>query len=117
MGITRSLPRLVRFDVAKELVFSARILDGDRGRRDRPRHALSDDPLAAARELAAEIAGRSPDAIRRAKVLLEQGWTAMPAESLALEESLQRELLGSENQMKAVAAGFTGEPADFDDAS
>ena len=117
MGITRSLPRLVRFDVAKELVLTARILDGAEAVRIGLGTRLSDDPLADARELAAEIASRSPDATRRAKALLERGWTATPAESLALEESLQRELLGSANQMKAVGAGFTGEPADFDDPS
>jgi enoyl-CoA hydratase/carnithine racemase len=117
MGITRSLPRLVRFDIAKELVFTARFVDGaeavDIGLATR----LADDPLAAARTLAEEIAALSPDAIRRAKRLLEEGWNAPAAGSLALEEKLQRELLGSPNQVKAVTAGFTGEPADYDDPS
>ncbi len=117
MGITRSLPRLVRADVAKELVLTARILDGEEAVRIGLATKLADDPLAAARELAAEIATRSPDAIRRAKRLLEQGWNMGPEESLALEEELQRELLGSPNQMKAVQAAFTNEPAEFDDAS
>ena len=39
------------------------------------------------------------------------------ADSLALEEKLQRELLGSPNQMKAVEAAFTKEPAEFEDPS
>ena len=117
MGITRSLPRLVRLDVAKELVLTARVLDGAEAVRLGLGTRLADDPLAEARELAAEIAALSPDATRRGKALLEQAWNLPPAESLALEERLQRELLGSENQMKAVAAGFSGEPADFDDPS
>ena len=37
MGLTRSLPRLVRADVAKELVLSARILDGEEAVRHRAR--------------------------------------------------------------------------------
>jgi enoyl-CoA hydratase/carnithine racemase len=117
MAITRSLPRLVRFDIAKELVFTARFVDGaeavDIGLATR----LAEDPLAVARTLAAEIAALSPDATRRAKRLLEQGWNASAADSLALEEKLQRELLGSPNQLKAIQAGLSGEPAQYDDPS
>ena len=117
MGITRSLPRLVRFDVAKELVLTARMIDGaeavDIGLGTR----VAEDPLAAARELAAEIAARSPDATRRGKALLERGWNLPAAESLALEEELQRELLGTENQRRAVMAGLGGEAEEFEDPS
>ena len=115
MGLTRSLPRLVRADVARELVLTARMVDGEEAVGLGLATRLADDPLAAARELAGEIAARSPDATRRSKRLLEQGWSLGPAESLALEEELQRELLGSANQMKAVQAAFTKEPAEFDD--
>lgn len=117
MGLTRSLPRLVRFDIAKELVFTARFVDGaeavDIGLATR----LADDPLAVARALAEEIAALSPDATRRSKRLLEESWAASAKESLALEEKLQRELLGSPNQIKAVTAGLSGEPAQFEDPS
>ena len=115
MGITRSLPRLVRFDVAKELVLTARMISGEEAVRLGLATTAAADPLAAARELAAEIAARSPDATRRGKALLERAWGMAPAESLALEEELQRELLGSANQMKAVEAGMGGSPGDFDD--
>lgn len=117
MGLTRSLPRLVRADVAKELVLTARILDGEEAVRIGLGTRLANDPLTEARRLAAEIAAHSPDATRRSKVLLERGWGIGAAESLALEEQLQRELLGSPNQMKAVQSAFTKEPADFDDPS
>lgn len=115
MGITRSLPRLVRYDVAKELVLTARIIDAEEAVRVGLATRLADEPLLAARELAAEIAALSPDATRRSKELLERAWNLPAAESLALEEELQRELLGSPNQVKAVGAGISGEPADFDD--
>jgi len=115
MGITRSLPRLVRSDVAKELVLTARMLDGAEAARLGLATRVGDDPLAAARGLAAEIAARSPDATRRAKALIERAWTMAPADSLALEEELQRELLGTANQMKAVEAGMGGDPGEFDD--
>ena len=116
MGITRSLPRLVRFDVAKELVLTARMLDGAEAVAARPRRRGSpttrSPPPASWRTRSPR---RSPDATRRAKALLERAWTMPAAESLALEEELQRELLGSPNQMKAVQAGFSGEPAEFED--
>jgi enoyl-CoA hydratase/carnithine racemase len=115
MGITRSLPRLVRLDVAKELVLTARMVDGAEAVELGLATRLAADPLAAARELAAEIATRSPDATRRGKALLERAWTMGPAESLALEEELQRELLGTPNQAKAVQAGLSGEAPEFDD--
>jgi enoyl-CoA hydratase/carnithine racemase len=115
MGITRSLPRLVRFDIAKELVLTARMIGGADAVRLGLATTVSDEPLAAARELAAEIAARSPDATRRGKRLLERAWGMSAAESLALEEELQRELLGSPNQIRAVEAGMGGSPGDFDD--
>ena len=115
MGITRSLPRLVRFDVAKELVLTGRFLDGAEAVAAGLATRVADDPAAAARELAEEIASRSPDATRRGKALLERGWGMDARESLALEEELQRELLGSPNQMRAVQAGLSGEAPEFED--
>lgn len=117
MSLTRTLPRLVGIDVAKELTFTGRVLTGPEA------HALgvvthvSDDPLAAGRELAAEISLRSPDAVRSAKRLFDESWTGSPAETLALEASLQLGLIGSPNQLAAVQAGFTEEPAKFVDPS
>ena len=117
MGLTQSLPRLVGADRAKELTWTGRKLSADQARELGLVMEVSDDPLAAARALAAEIATKSPDAIRRGKHLWEQTWNAPAAEALALEEKLQRELLGSPNQLKAVQAGMSGETADFDDPS
>ena len=117
MGLTQSLPRLVGADRAKELTWTGRNLGAEEAQDSASSPTIADDPLAAARALAAEIATKSPDAIRRGKRLLEQTWNAPAAEALALEEKLQRELLGSPNQIKAVQAGMGGETADYDDAS
>jgi enoyl-CoA hydratase/carnithine racemase len=115
MGITRFLPRLVRADVAKELVFTGRVVDGAEAAGLGLVTRTADDPLAAARELAAEIAGKSPDAIRRGKRLLDETWTGDVGEALMLESVLQTELLGSPNQIAAVTAGMTRQPAEFTD--
>jgi enoyl-CoA hydratase/carnithine racemase len=115
MGLTQSLPRLVGADVAKELTFTGRIVGAEEALELGLVTRVSDDPLAAARQLATEIAERSPDAIRRGKRLFELAWNAPAAEALALEEELQRELLGSPNQLAAVEAGIAGRSAEFSD--
>jgi enoyl-CoA hydratase/carnithine racemase len=115
MSMTRTLPRLVAIDVAKELTFTGRIFDATEGHRLGVVTRLADDPLSAARDLAAEIASRSPDAVRGAKRLYEESWTARADDSLALEAALQGTLIGSPNQLAAVTAGFTKEPAEFVD--
>jgi enoyl-CoA hydratase/carnithine racemase len=115
MSITRTLPRLVGIDVAKELTFTGRVFDGGEAARLGVVTRLADHPLAAARELAAEIAGRSPDAVRAAKRLYDESWTADAQRTLALEAELQLGLIGSPNQLAAVAAGFASEPATFVD--
>ena len=115
MSITRTLPRLVGIDVAKELTFTARVFDGAEAARLGVVTRVADDPLAAAQELAVEIAGRSPDAVRAAKRLYDESWTGEPQRTLALEAELQMGLIGSPNQLAAVAAGFASEPAEFID--
>jgi enoyl-CoA hydratase/carnithine racemase len=115
MGITRTLPRLVSIDVAKELTYTGRTVSGEAAAALGLVTRVSDDPLAAAHQLAGEIAGRSPDAVRRAKRLYETAWTGETSQTLALEAQLQLEVIGSPNQLAAVAAGLSGEPAEFVD--
>jgi enoyl-CoA hydratase/carnithine racemase len=115
MSITRTLPRLVGIDVAKELTFTGRVFDGEEASRLGVVTRVAEDPLAAAAALAAEIAGRSPHAVRAAKRLFDESWTGEAQRTLALEAELQLGLIGSPNQLAAVAAGFASEPAEFVD--
>ena len=115
MSITRTLPRLVSIDVAKELTYTGRVFSGDEALSLGVVTRVADDPLAAARQLAAEIAGRSPDAVQRAKRLYNRSWTSSARDSLALEAELQLQLIGSPNQLAAVTAGVTKQPAAFTD--
>jgi enoyl-CoA hydratase/carnithine racemase len=117
MGITRTLPRLVGIDVAKELAFTGRIITGsEAGELGLVTHVV-DDPLAAAHELATEIAGRSPHAVRGMKRLFNEAWIGSPEETLRLEADIQLGLLGTPNQLEAVRAGMLKEPAQFTDPS
>jgi enoyl-CoA hydratase/carnithine racemase len=115
MSITRTLPRLVAIDVAKELTYTGRVFDGTEAHRLGIVTRLSENPLTAARELAAEIASKSPDAVRGAKRLYDESWTGPAHETLSLEAELQLGLIGSPNQLAAVAAGFAKRPAEFVD--
>ncbi len=115
MAITRTLPRLVRLDVAKELTYTGRVFSGTEAAELGVVTRISDNPLAAARALAAEIAAKSPDAVRGAKRLYDTTWHAATEQTLALEAELQARLIGSPNQLAAVTAGFTKEPAEFVD--
>jgi enoyl-CoA hydratase/carnithine racemase len=117
MGITSTLPRLVPIDVAKELTYTARIVSGEEAAELGLVTRVAEDPLAAARELAAEIAGRSPHAVRAAKRLYDAAWNAPVEEGLLLETELQLKLIGSPNQLAAVTAGMTKQPAEFVDAT
>ena len=115
MSLTRTLPRLVGIDVAKELTYTGRVFSGTEARELGVVTRVQQDPGAAAGALAAEIAGRSPDAVRSAKRLLDSSWTAEADETLALEAELQSALIGSPNQLASVTAGLRKQPAEFTD--
>ena len=115
MGITQVLPALVPLDVAKEIVFTGRTIGADEALDLGLVTRLSEDPLADAKELAAEIASKSPHAIRSGKRLLNEAYTGRSEDALKLEAELQRALIGSPNQIAAVTAAMTKEPAKFED--
>lgn len=117
MSITRTLPRLVGIDVAKELTFTARAISGEEADRLGLVTRLAEDPFAAALELAREIAARSPDAVRRAKRLFNEGWNGSTEQTLALEAELQGELIGTPNQLAAMTAAMTKQEPEFTDPS
>jgi enoyl-CoA hydratase/carnithine racemase len=115
MSITRTLPRLVGIDVARELTYTGRVISGSEAAELGVVTHVVDDPVAAARSLAAEIATKSPDAVRGAKRLFEESWVGSAPETLSLEASIQLALVGSPNQLAAVSAGLSKEPAEFVD--
>ncbi|MED5555604.1 MAG: crotonase/enoyl-CoA hydratase family protein [Pseudomonadota bacterium] len=106
MSITQTLRDVVRLDIAKELTFTGRIVSAVEAERIGLVSHLSEDPLATAKALAAEIAGRNPHAVRASKHLYEKSWHGDAETGLSLEAMLQKDLLGSENQIEAVYANF-----------
>lgn len=112
---TQLLPRLVGLDVAKELTFTGRMIDGAEAVRLGVATRVADDPRAEALALAAEIAGKSPHAIRGAKALLNLAGTVSLAEGFKTEEQTIRSLIGTPNQVEAVTAYFEKRPPVFTD--
>lgn len=104
MTATRTLLRLVRPDVARELVYTGRTLTGEEAVQLGLATRVDDNPVDAARMIALAIASRSPHAIRSAKRLFEDTPDLDVAGAFALETELQLALLGSPNQMEAVQA-------------
>ncbi len=110
-----SLRRLVGLDVAKELVFTGRVVSGAEARELGLASRLSAEPREEALGLARELARRSPDAMRAAKQLLDQGDELPLRERFALEARLQRALIGAPNQLEAVRANLEGREPRFED--
>ncbi len=113
MSLTQTLRDLVPLDVAKELTFTGRVLSGEEAKQIGLVTHVSADPLDHAMQLAQEIAGKSPDAIRAGKQLLEASWRADERTGLELESSLQMALIGSDNQKEAVMANFEKRAPEF----
>lgn len=115
MSGTQTLRHLVRLDVAKELTFTGRVVQADEARALGLVTRIAEDPLAAARALAQEIASKSPDAIRLGKRLLDESRHADESTGLALEASFQAKLIGSPNQQEAIRANFEKRAPKFED--
>ena len=106
MSLTQTIRDLMPLDKVKELTFTGRVVHGPEAQQLGLVTRLDANPLDAALALAREIAGKSPDAIRAGKHLLETAWHADPATGLKLEAKLQTGLMGSANQSEAVKANF-----------
>ncbi|HLV73447.1 MAG TPA: crotonase/enoyl-CoA hydratase family protein [Vulgatibacteraceae bacterium] len=114
---TAALIRLTGEDVAKELTFTGRTVDGEEAVRLGLATRTADAPHAAAVELARDIASKSPDAIRGAKRLLNSAGENDLAEQFLEESRTLGELRGSPNQVEAVRAYFEKRAPAFTDPS
>ena len=112
---TLTLSRLVRPDIAKELVFTGKIIDGKQAFDIGLATHLSDDPHTDAMALATEIAARNPHAVRGAKHLLNLQANDGAAAQFEAEREVIFSLMGSQNQKEAVASHFEKRDPVFSD--
>ncbi|KZM44386.1 hypothetical protein OA92_06915 [Marinomonas sp. SBI22] len=115
MSLTATTPHFARQDVIKELTFTGKKFNAEEGLAYGLVTRLDEDPITGATELAQQIVNKNPDAIQGAKTLLNQAWQQERQASLALEEKIQRTIIGSKNQMEAVQANFAKRQANFED--
>ena len=114
---TLMLSRLVRPDIVKNLVFTARVFSGQEAHEMGIATQLSQDVHADAMTMAREIAGRSPEAVRGAKKLINLLANSGAAEQFAAERATIGQLIGTANQAEAVMSHFEKRPPNFQSAS
>jgi enoyl-CoA hydratase/carnithine racemase len=106
---------LVRDDVLRELIYTAREFDAREALQFGFVTRIVDDPLAAAKALATTIAERSPHAVRGAKRLCAMMHDADPVTMLEAESVEQLKVIGKPNMREAVAASIERRPPVFQD--
>jgi enoyl-CoA hydratase/carnithine racemase len=115
MGITVTARHLIAPDRLKRLAMTGQIIDGKEAFRLGLITELHDCPLEAADTLAREIAGRSPNAVRAIKKLIDESWGGSPDAALQREAMEQGRLIGAPNQIEAVMANLHKRAPDFSD--
>ncbi|MFI0466647.1 crotonase/enoyl-CoA hydratase family protein [Saccharopolyspora sp. 5N102] len=112
---TQLLPELVGRDVAKELTYTGRVISGEEAADLGLCTRVEADPLTAALALAAEIATKSPEAIRYSKQLLDMAGHVSLAEGFEAEQTAIKALIGSPNQVEAVKSNLEKRAPNFAD--
>ena len=112
---TFMLNRLVRSDIARELTYTARMVDGREAYELGLVTRLSDNPYDDAMALAREIAGRSPGAVRGSKALFNRMFVEGAAEQFAEERRLIGEQIGTPNQIEAITSNMERRAPNFSD--
>lgn len=105
MAGTPILATLVRDDILRELSYTGRIFSAQEALGYGLATRICDDPRAEALAIAREIAGKSPDAIRATKRMLNN-LSVDPGPALLAESVEQMKLMGSPNQTEAVRANL-----------
>ena len=106
---------LVRQDLLKDIVFTARIFDAREAHAMGMVTRLSETPYEDAHAYAQEICRRSPSAVRGAKELLNRMASDFAAQQLAAERRIIGGLIGGPNQREAVMSDFEKRPPKWHD--
>ena len=114
MAITTTVRDILPADRVKELAWSARVFGAEEALQLGLVTEICDDPLAVASKFAADCAGKSPEAIRGIKNLVNDGWRQSDADALGLEARLQAGIMGGRNQAEAVRANLEKRAPEFE---
>jgi len=114
MGLTITAGRLLRSDVLLELTLTGKTISGEHAVTVGLATHVAENPLASAREIAAQIASKSPDAVRAAKQLFNAEANSIAVQLQAESDAMQA-LVGSPNQREAVQARLAKRTPYFSD--
>ena len=114
MGGMVLLPRLVREDVMKRLIYTAEPISAKQAAEWGLVTEVADEPMLAATKLAEKIALKGPNAIKAAKALCETAYRLPPEDVLLAEAQTQASLLGKPEQMEVIAAHFAKRAPKFE---
>ena len=115
MSVTQTIRDLVSIDVAKELIFTGKVIKGEEAALLKLVTHVCEKPYDDAMALAREIASKNPDAVRAAKKLLNEVWHGDSARGFMMESDLMMTIMGTPNQLEAITANFTGQAPAFKD--
>lgn len=115
MAITATLPGVIAEDRVRELAYTGRVVAAAEAETMGLVTGVIANPLNAASLLAADIAGKSPDAVRGIKSLVNAAWHRDTRATLGLEAEIQLSVMAGANQREAAAANFEGRAPAFRD--
>jgi len=121
-GGTQRLPRIVGRALAKELIFTARVLDGQSAKQiglvnqSVPQNSNGDAAFVKALQLAGEILPNGPIGVKMAKIAINRGMDADMGTAMAIEEACYAQVIPTKDRIEGLTAFkekrkpcFTGE--------
>ncbi len=115
MSASQTLRDIVSIDVAKELIFTGKIISGEEAAKLNLVTRTCENPYEEAMTLAKEIATKSPHAVRAAKQLLNEVWHGDEAKGLLRESELEMTIIGKPNQVEAIMSNMQKRTPNFKD--
>lgn len=107
MGGMVLLPRLLRSDVMRKLIYTADQIGAEEAARIGLVTELSEDPLAAAMDLAGQLTLKSPSGLRAAKRLIAFAESGADEAAVLIEESREQvDLIGKPDQVEVIMANM-----------
>ena len=100
--------------IARRMAYTGDSVSAERAYEVGMVEELADDPTAAAQAIAADIAAKSPDAVRAAKESAIEGQPEWPVEEYAQEREYNAKLRAGENAEEAAAAFLENREPEFE---